>query len=151
MMTKASIQECLVSKHLNVNILVVMMIVTMTRNLPRHQRQCNGKFQLMTLMDNGEKFTCQHVCEQRAKRLHNRRKKAALRKERIKSTPFAKDADNPFVPFIVTSINDKEPTTTVDNEVEFFPTDTHPIRTGTIIEENGFIFKKWMDSFSTTH
>jgi hypothetical protein len=34
---------------------------------------------------NGEKFTCQRVCEQRAKRnakhVNNRRKKAALKKE----------------------------------------------------------------------
>jgi hypothetical protein len=28
------------------------------------------------------------------------------------------------------------------NEVEFFPTDPHPFRTGTIIEENGFLFKE---------
>jgi hypothetical protein len=27
------------------------------------------------------------------------------------------------------------------NEVEFFPTDPHPFCTGTIIEENGFLFK----------
>jgi hypothetical protein len=50
----------------------------------------------------GEKFTCQRVCVQRtkhnAKRLHNRRKKAALRKERIKNTPFAEDANKRFVP-----------------------------------------------------
>jgi hypothetical protein len=26
--------------------------------------------------------------------------------------------------------------------VEFFPTDQHPFRTGTIIEENGFLFKE---------
>jgi hypothetical protein len=26
--------------------------------------------------------------------------------------------------------------------VEFFPTDPHPFRTGTIIEENGFLFKE---------
>jgi hypothetical protein len=94
----------------------------------------------------GEKFTCRHVREQRtkrnAKRLHNRRKKAALRKERIKNTPFAEDADQPFVPFLENVIIDKEPDTIEDNEVEFFPTDPHPFRTGTIIEENGFLFKE---------
>jgi hypothetical protein len=39
-------------------------------------------------------------------------------------------------------IIDKEPDTIEDNEVEFFPTDPHPFRTGTIIEENGFLFKE---------
>jgi hypothetical protein len=29
-----------------------------------------------------------------------------------------------------------------NEEVEFFPTDPHPFRTGTIIEENGFLFKE---------
>jgi hypothetical protein len=29
-----------------------------------------------------------------------------------------------------------------DTEVEFFPTDPHPFCTGTIIEENGFLFKE---------
>jgi hypothetical protein len=52
----------------------------------------------------GEKFTYQRVREQRAKhnakRLINRRKKAALKKELIKNTPFAEDADEPFNPFI---------------------------------------------------
>jgi hypothetical protein len=106
----------------------------------------------------GEKFTCRRVREQRtkrnAKRLHNRRKKAALKKERIKNTPFAEDADEPFVPFIENAIIDKEPDTIEDNEVQFFPTDPHPFRTGTIIEENGFLFKereKRMASSSMIH
>jgi hypothetical protein len=105
----------------------------------------------------GEKFTCRRVREQRtkrnAKRLHNRRKKAALKKERIKNTPFAEDADELFFPFIENVIIDKEPDTVEDNKVEFFPTDPHPFRTGTIIEENGFLFKKekWMASSSMTH
>jgi hypothetical protein len=50
MMTKASILECLVYKHVILKILVVMMTATTTRNLPRHQQQCNEKFQLTTLM-----------------------------------------------------------------------------------------------------
>jgi hypothetical protein len=29
-----------------------------------------------------------------------------------------------------------------DTEVEFFPTDPHPFLIGTIIEENGFLFKE---------
>jgi hypothetical protein len=44
----------------------------------------------------GEKFTCQRVREQRTKRkarcLHNRRKRAALKKELIANTPFAEEA-----------------------------------------------------------
>jgi hypothetical protein len=47
-----------------------------------------------------------------------------------------------FVPFIKNDIINKEPDTVEDNEVEFFPTDPHPFRTGTIIEENGFLFKE---------
>jgi hypothetical protein len=39
-----------------------------------------------------------------AKRLHNCRKKAALKEEWIKNTPFAEDADEPFVPFIENAI-----------------------------------------------
>jgi hypothetical protein len=50
--------------------------------------------------------------------------------------PFAEDADEPFVPFTENVIIDKEPATIEDNEVELFPTDPHPFRTGTIIEEN---------------
>jgi hypothetical protein len=90
----------------------------------------------------GEKFTCQRVREQRAKRnakrLLNRRKKAALKKELIRNTPFAEDTDDPFIPFI-------DPITSneiVSDEDQFFPTDPHPFRTGTIIEENGFLFKE---------
>jgi hypothetical protein len=49
-MTTASIQECLVYRHVIPKILVVMMTVTMTRNQPTHQQQCNGKSQLTTLM-----------------------------------------------------------------------------------------------------
>jgi hypothetical protein len=94
----------------------------------------------------GEKFTCRRVRGQLtkhcAKRLHNRRKMAALKKERIKNTPFAEDADEPFVPFIENAIINKEPDTIEDNEVEFFPTDPHPFCTGTIIEENGCLFKE---------
>jgi hypothetical protein len=67
---------------------------------------------------------------------------AALRKERVKNKPFAEDADKPFVPFLGDVIIDREPATIEDNEVEFFPTDPHPFRTGTIIEENGFLFKE---------
>jgi hypothetical protein len=89
-----------------------------------------------------EKFTCQRVCEQRAKRnakrLINRRKKAALKKELIKNTPFAEDADKPFIPFIDPIISNK----IVSYEDQFFPTDPHPFCTGTIIEENGFLFKE---------
>jgi hypothetical protein len=48
----------------------------------------------------------------------------------------------PFVPFIENAIINKEPDMVEDNEVEFFPTDPHPFRTGTIIEENGFLFKE---------
>jgi hypothetical protein len=51
----------------------------------------------------GEKFTCRRVRKQHtkrnAKRMHNCRKKAALKKERIKNTPFAADAGEPFAPF----------------------------------------------------
>jgi hypothetical protein len=94
----------------------------------------------------GEKFTCRCVREQRtkrnAKRLHNRRQKASLRKERIKNTQFAEDADEPFVPFLENAIIDKEPDTIEDNKVKFFPTYPHPFRTGTIIKENGFLFKE---------
>jgi hypothetical protein len=39
-------------------------------------------------------------------------------------------------------IINKGPDTVEDNEVEFFPTDPHLFRTGTIIEENGFLFKE---------
>jgi hypothetical protein len=100
---------------------------------------------------NGEKFTLQRVRDQRAKRnakcVNNRRKKAALKKELIKNTPFAKDADEPFIPFIDPIFNKQEPSMIVNNEVEFFPTDPHPFRRGTIIEENGFFLRKgkWMD------
>jgi hypothetical protein len=94
----------------------------------------------------GEKFTCRRVRTQHtkrnAKRLHNRQKRAALRKELIENTPFAEDADKPFVPFIENAIINKEPDTIEDNKVEFFPTDPHPFCTGTIIEENGFLFKE---------
>jgi hypothetical protein len=93
-----------------------------------------------------EKFTCRHVRAQRtkhnAKRLHICRKRAAVRKEIIENTPFAEDAGERFVPFIKNDIINKEPVTVKDNEVEFFPTDPHPFRTSTIIEENGFLFKK---------
>jgi hypothetical protein len=88
----------------------------------------------------------QRVREQRtkqnAKRPHNRCKKAALKKERIKNTPFAEDADEPFVPFIENVIIDKDPDMVENEEVEFFPTDPYPFRTGTIIEENGFLSKE---------
>jgi hypothetical protein len=84
----------------------------------------------------GEKFTCQLVRKQRAKRnterLLNHHKKAA-KKERIKNTPFTEDADDPFVPFIIKTVTSNE---IVSNEEEFFPTNPHPFRTGTIIEEN---------------
>jgi hypothetical protein len=76
------------------------------------------------------------------KRVINWRKKAAVKKELIKNTPFAEDADKPFIPSIDPIFNQQEPSTIVDNEVEFFPTDPHPFRTGTIIEENGFLFKE---------
>jgi hypothetical protein len=79
----------------------------------------------------GEKFTCQRVCEQRAKPLLNRRKKAVIKKERIKNTPFVEDADNPFILFI-------DPITSneiVCDKDQFFPTNPHPFRTGTIIED----------------
>jgi hypothetical protein len=94
----------------------------------------------------GEKFTCRRVHAQRtkrnAKRLHNCRKRAAVRKVLIENTPFAEDTGECFVPFIENDIINKEPDTVDDNEVEFFPTDPHPFRTGTIIEENGFLFKE---------
>jgi hypothetical protein len=94
----------------------------------------------------GEKFTCRRVREQRTKRntkrLHNRRKKAALKKELIENAPFTEDSDEPFVPFIENVLINKQPDTVEDNEVNFFPTDLHPFRTGTIIEENGFLFKE---------
>jgi hypothetical protein len=94
----------------------------------------------------GEKFTCQRVREQRAKcnakRVINRCKKAALKKELIKNTPFATDADKPFIPFIDPIFNKQEPSTTENNEVEFFPMDSHPFRTGTIIEGNGLLIKE---------
>jgi hypothetical protein len=61
----------------------------------------------------GEKFTCRRFRAQRtkrnSKRLHNRPKKAALKKELIKNTPFAEDADEPFVPFIENAIINKDP------------------------------------------
>jgi hypothetical protein len=91
---------------------------------------------------NGEKFTCQRIREQRAKRnakrLLNRRKRAAIKKERIENTPFAEDADDPFIPFI-------DPITRneiVSDDDQFLPTNPHPFRTGTIIEEKGFLFKE---------
>jgi hypothetical protein len=101
----------------------------------------------------GEKFTCRRVREQRtkrkAKRLHNRRKRAAVRKELIENTPFAEDAGEHSVPFIENAIINKEPDTVEDNEVEFFPTDPHPFRTGTIIEVSKK--EKWMASSSMIH
>jgi hypothetical protein len=88
------------------------------------------------------KRTSQCVCKQRAKRnaksLLNCRKKAALKKELIKNTPFAEDANNPFIPFIDPITNSK----IVSDKEQFFPTDPHPFRTGTIIEENGLLFKE---------
>jgi hypothetical protein len=69
----------------------------------------------------GEKYTCRRVRAQHtkhnAKCLHNRRKKAALKKERIKNMPFSEDADKPFAPFIENAIINKEPDTIEDNEV----------------------------------
>jgi hypothetical protein len=92
----------------------------------------------------GEKFTCRRVREKRtkrnAKRLHNRRKRAALKKELIENTPFAEDAGERFVPVTQSAIIHND--TVEDNEVKFFPTNPHPFRTGTIIEENGFLFKE---------
>jgi hypothetical protein len=68
-----------------------------------------------------ENFTCWRVREQRtkwnAKRLHNRRKRAAVRKELIENTPFAEDAGEHFVPFIENAIINKEPDMVEDNEV----------------------------------
>jgi hypothetical protein len=94
----------------------------------------------------GEKFTCRRVRAQRTKRntkrLHNRQKRAAVKKELIENTPFAEDAVEIFVPFIKNDIINKEPDTVEDNEVKFFPTDPHPFCTRTIIEENGFLFKE---------
>jgi hypothetical protein len=69
-------------------------------------------------------------------------KRAAVRKELIENTPFAEDADEHFDPFIGNVIINKEPDTVEDNEVRFFPTDPHSFRTGTIIEENGYLFKE---------
>lgn len=91
---------------------------------------------------NGEKFICQRARKQRAKRnakrLLNRRKKAALKKERMKNTPFAEHADDPFIPFVETVTIPE----TLSDEEQFFPTGLHPFRTGTIIQENGFLFKE---------
>ena len=42
--------ECLVYNHTNMKTQVVMMKAIMTINVPRHQQQCNGQFQLTTLM-----------------------------------------------------------------------------------------------------
>jgi hypothetical protein len=83
----------------------------------------------------------QHT-KRNAKRLHNCRKRAAIRKELIKNTPFAEDTGKRFVPVFKTAIINNEPGTVEDNEVKFFPTDPHPFRTSTIIEENGFLFKE---------
>jgi hypothetical protein len=124
------------ANHANMRIQVVMIIATMIRNLSRRQQLCNGNFQLTTLM--GRSLLVNVF----VKRVINRRKKAALKKELIKNTPFAEDADKPFIPFIDPIFNKQEPSTIVNNEVEFFSTDPHPFRTGTIIEENGFLFKK---------
>jgi hypothetical protein len=74
--------------------------------------------------------------------MHNRRKRAAVRKELIENTPFV-------VPFIENDIINKEPDTVEDNEVEFFPTDPHPFRTGKM---DSFSKKeKWMASSSMIH
>jgi hypothetical protein len=55
----------------------------------------------------------------------------------IRNAPFAEDADDPFVPFI-DHITSNE---IMSDDDQFFPTNPHPFRTGTIIEENGFLFK----------
>jgi hypothetical protein len=65
-----------------------------------------------------------------------------MMKELIENTPFAEDADKPIVPFIENVNTNKEPDTVEVNKVELFPTDPHPFRTGTIIEENWFLFKE---------
>jgi hypothetical protein len=100
----------------------------------------------------GKKFTCQRVRAQRtklnAKRLANRKKRAVEKQERIKNTPFIEDAYEPSV-LVTTSApidkiptNEDQPDTNLDVEEELFATDPHPYRTGTIIEENGFLFKE---------
>jgi hypothetical protein len=52
--------------------------------------------------------------------------------------PFAEDADDPSVPFFDPLTSNE----TINDEDQFFPTDPHPFRTGTIFEENGFLFKE---------
>jgi hypothetical protein len=81
-------------------------------------------------------FTCWCVREQHtkcyAKCLHNRQKRAALKKE----------CRQTFCSVYWNAVIKKEPDTMEDNAVKFFPTDPHPFRTGTIVEENGFLFKE---------
>jgi hypothetical protein len=52
-------------------------------------------------------ITFQPIHKRNAKHLHNRRKRAAIRKELIENTPFAEDAGERFVPFIKNKINKK--------------------------------------------
>ncbi|OEU06704.1 hypothetical protein FRACYDRAFT_253777 [Fragilariopsis cylindrus CCMP1102] len=64
-----------------------------------------------------------------------------IKKELIYNTPFVEDADNTFIPFIDNVINEQESSTIVDG-IEFFPTDPHPYRTGTIIKEDRHLYQK---------
>ena len=85
---------------------------------------------------NGEKFTCQKVRKGRArrneKRLANRRKKAEIKlvmeykKKELKK---------------VTKIVENSTETVIDDDM-FYPTDPHPFRTGTIIEDKGLLFQE---------
>jgi hypothetical protein len=60
-----------------------------------------------------EKLSCRRVRAQGTKRnaklLHNCRKRAAVREELIKNTPFAEDVGERFVPFIKNDIINKGP------------------------------------------
>jgi hypothetical protein len=104
-------------------------------NFDKKPTKASTTVQWKVLIDDsdGEKFTCRHVRAQRTKRnakcQHNCRKKDALRKERIKNTPFAEDVDEPFVSFIENVVSDNFFATIENNKVEFFPTDPHPFRT----------------------
>jgi hypothetical protein len=119
MITTASIQECLVYRHIILTILVVMMTVTTTRNQPKTSTTMQWKVPIDD--SDWEKFTCRCVCVQRtkrnAKRLHNCRKRAAVRKELIDNTPFAEDTGEGFVPFSENDIINKEPDTVEDNKI----------------------------------
>ena len=95
-----------------------------------------GRSWLVNAFANNMQIVVQNVLPIAAKQQH-----WGKNESRIENTPFAEDAGEPFVQFIDKINYKQESTDILDDEEEFFPTGPHPFCAGTIIEENGLLFR----------